>query len=216
MPRSDGLVDIAARAVTIAAVGTVIGLVDSSIRGPVKTKLDAPPPLDLPSGGGPVAPVQPPSTPSDGPTPPTPGHPTPAQPTPAQQSPAPAQATPSETPAHAALPAGHITVAQAKSLFDRQGQFVDSRKREDYEAGHVKGAMRMELADFKEGIPAVVEFMVKDKEVIVYCIGGHCDESEAVGKQLNLLGFTKVYILHDGFPGWRDAGHPVETGPGQW
>jgi rhodanese-related sulfurtransferase len=209
MRPSESLVNILVRAVTIVAAGGTIGLVDSSIRGPVKTKLDAPPPLETPSGGGVSSPGKPPDPKG------APAGVVPVAPavTPATQGGTPAP-TPAPTPA-SAMPEGHITVAQARSLFDKQAAFVDARKQEDYEAGHVQGATKMELSDFKEGIPPAIEFMVKDAPVVVYCVGGHCDESEAVGKQLNLLGFTKVYIMHDGFPGWKEAGHPVETGPGQ-
>lgn len=207
MPPSESFVNIALRAVTIAALGVVIGLADSMIRGPVMTKLAAPPPLTNVSGGG--APSPTPNAPA-----PAPGTTTPPPPDTHAAAPSQGASTPASEPA--ALPEGHISVADAKRLYDQQAAFVDSRKREDYEAGHVANAIRMELSDFKEGVPAPIEFMDKSKEVVVYCIGGHCDESEAVGKQLNLLGFTKVYVMHDGFPGWKDAGHPVETGPGQW
>ncbi len=221
MPRSDSLIGITLRAVTIAALGVVIGLVDSSIRGPVKTKLDAPPPLPTPTGTGPGGGA--PSQPTNPPTAPAPGDTTPTKPAPAgtdDPNTAPPAAPTAQTPPapsdQADWPQGHITVAQAKAEFDKQGQFVDSRKKEEYEAGHVQGAIRMELSDFKDAIPPSIEFLDKSKSVIVYCVGGHCDESEAVGKQLNLLGFKNVYVMHDGFPGWKSAGHPVETGPGQW
>jgi len=203
MSRSESLINIAVRAVTIAALGGMIGLVDSMRRGPVRTKLDTPASLGTPSGAG----VSGAPTSTHTSTPAT---------TPGATPGAPGDAAPSPPTSTSTLPDGHITVARARELFDQQAHFIDSRKREEYEAGHVQGAIRMELADFKDAIPPPIEFMVKGTPVVVYCVGGDCDESEAVGKQLNILGFTSVVVMHDGFPGWKQAGHPVETGPGQW
>ena len=181
---------------------------------PVKTDREAPPELPpIPAGGTQATntrPAQPSST----------------QPAPVQ-SPTPEIASPT-IPAASSTPAtapfkfstkedlkekkGHITVEEAKGLFDASAIFIDSRKPEPFAAGHVKDAYRLELADFRDGDPALLGLIPRDSYVVVYCSGGHCDESEAVAQMMDASGYKKVYVMHDGFPGWQAAGHPVATG----
>jgi rhodanese-related sulfurtransferase len=113
------------------------------------------------------------------------------------------------------LPQGHITVAQARALFDQNAFFVDARRKEVYAEGHIAGAFRADMESFKTSTPQWVSGLPKDMKLVVYCNGGDCDESEHVAQMLNASGFSAVYIIHDGFPGWKTAGHPIETGEGQ-
>lgn len=113
------------------------------------------------------------------------------------------------------MPEGHITIEQASALYDQQAFFVDARRKEVYVEGHVAGAFRADMASFRDSTPPWVTGLPKDMLMVVYCNGGDCDESEHVAQLLNGSGFTAVYIMHDGFPGWKAAGLPVETGEGQ-
>ncbi|MCC6322193.1 MAG: hypothetical protein IT438_12240 [Phycisphaerales bacterium] len=110
------------------------------------------------------------------------------------------------------LPAGHITVEDARKLFDAGATFVDSRKAEEYSIGHVENALRMDTHMFKDGDPPKLALIPREALVVVYCNGGHCDESENLARLLDGSGYKKVYVLHDGFPGWQAAGHPSATG----
>lgn len=121
---------------------------------------------------------------------------------------------PSPTPA-GELPKGHITIEQAAALYDQQAFFVDARRKEVYVEGHVANAFRADMASFKDSTPGWVSALPKDMLLVVYCNGGDCDESEHVAQLLNASGFSAVYIMHDGYPGWKAAGLPVETGEGQ-
>ena len=55
----------------------------------------------------------------------------------------------------------------------------------------------------------------RDATLVVYCNGGNCDESEQVAKLINGSGYQKVYVMHDGIPGWQAMGYPSEEGEGQ-
>ena len=179
------------QALILVTVGLMFGVADAVIRRDrVNLHLTAPPP----------PPPQPP---------PKPDHPPVADSHPTGGGEAPKPTPPEE------LPTGHITLAQAKVFFDQGVTFVDARKSEVYVQGHVKGAIRLDLASFAQGDPPLLGlFPTRPSPVIVYCSGGHCDESEQVAKMLNGSGYTAVYVMHDGFPGWKDAGYPVETGDG--
>ncbi|MFN7020198.1 MAG: rhodanese-like domain-containing protein [Phycisphaerales bacterium] len=212
----------------IVAVGGIIGLADAFVFRPVNLAARTAPPsideLPLPTADGsarpraaepekPPAPAGSPTTEIVPPSPP-PATTAPIQPVPAAAepaSPAPAAGfafTPKEK-----LPLGHITIDDARRLFDAGAAFVDSRKAEDYAAGHVRDAFRIDTYMFKDGDPPKLQLIARDSFVVVYCNGGNCDESDNLARLLDGSGYKKVYVMHDGFPGWRAAGHPTGTGP---
>ena len=125
---------------------------------------------------------------------------------------APVGTTPIKPTPKGELPAGQITIDEARNLYDQQATFVDARKIDPYKLGHVKGAWRIELADFSAGDPPILAMFARDSVIVVYCSGGHCDESEAVARMLTGSGYRKVYVMHDGIPVWTDLGHPVVKG----
>lgn len=113
------------------------------------------------------------------------------------------------------LPPGQITVAEAKQVFDSgQAGFIDTRAKDKFEEGHIPGAVRLDLESFAEGVPVKLGlFPDRNQTLILYCAGGHCDESERVAERLDGFGYTTVFIIHDGFPGWQAMGYEVEIGP---
>lgn len=211
----------------IIAIGVVLGVADAVIR-PINLKpRTAPPPLppmnvEPASGATPAAGTSE-AAPSDEAASPASEQP------PVQPATQPAQtAAPAAAPAAAAstgftptpkdkLPVGHITIDEAFALYQR-GQtdmntyFIDSRKMEDYVKGHVPGAIRIDTAMFQLKEPDELGLIPRTGYVVVYCNGGHCDESENVAKRLDGSGYKFVYVLHDGLPGWKALGHPVQVG----
>lgn len=209
----------------IVGAGAVFGYIDHQ-RRPVMVNTPEIPalpvkPITTPAPDNSVAPVAPvsPVAPTETPaTTATPGN------TPASASQTPSSETPVESTAVA--PAGeqidpelakqgHITIAQAFELFNSTPPafFIDARRKDVYEAGHVRDAFRLPLEAFKGREPAHLQVMPREEIYIVYCEGGNCDESVAVQKQLLLSGYQKVYVMHAGYPAWQAAGHPTQTGP---
>lgn len=84
---------------------------------------------------------------------------------------------------------------------------VDLRPAEEYEAGHIAGAISIPLAELEAHLaelPAGVE-------IVAYCRGPYC----ALAPQgVALLGRAgrRARRLEDGFPEWRLAGLPIATG----
>lgn len=210
-------------ALVLLVIGGAIGVADAFIRSDkLAKKRAAPPPLaerETPAtmnGGAapantqqdrpPTTPTQPPQPQADESTPEPQSAPTPA----AAAAPA-AAFTP--TPADK-MPEGHITVDQAQRLYNEGAVFVDARKKELYIEGHVPQAFRADMASFRGREPAIVTMVPKEMVLVVYCGGGNCDESEHVAQLLDASGFKTIYIMHDGFPGWKAAGYEVETGEG--
>ncbi len=187
--------------IVIAAIGAGAGLADSA-RRPITLGRVAP--------DGPFENTTPNTAPPDvNPTMPVPVKPT-AAPTPDLK---PGDPGWTQTPKEA-LPKGQITLDDAKRLFDSSASFVDARRKEDYELGHIKGALRLNLKSFENGDPPLLAMIPRESFVVVYCSGGHCDESEHVAEFLSNSGYKKVYVIHDGYPGWNAMHWPVELGEG--
>ncbi len=120
----------------------------------------------------------------------------------------------SAVPALAASPteiAGAVTVTvdEAAELFDAGVVFVDVRKRSDFEAGSVPGAVHLDLkSDFSED--TLSGAVAKDARVVIYCNGVECMRSSKACAKAVDWGFKSVFYLRDGYPAWEAAGLPIQ------
>ena len=99
-------------------------------------------------------------------------------------------------------------VAKVEELI-KSGKYtvIDVRTREEYDAGHIQGALNFDYYndDFEEKIEA--ELKDKDKPYIVYCRSGM--RSLYSAEILEELGYTNVTNMKGGFLAWQSAGKPV-------
>ena len=103
------------------------------------------------------------------------------------------------------------TVDQARELYDSGGYiFVDARSPEDYEEGHIKGAVSLPVGQFEEKIAAFMERYPPEASIVTYCSGRTCEDSHHLAELLLEFGYDKVNVFIDGFPGWEAEGHPIE------
>jgi len=82
---------------------------------------------------------------------------------------------------------------------------LDVRPQEEYEAGHVPGAVNVPLAKLEQ----YLEKLSPEQEVVAYCRGPHCILAFDAVATLRARGF-KAKRLQDGFPEWQSAGLPIE------
>lgn len=99
-------------------------------------------------------------------------------------------------------------VAKVEELI-KSGKYtvIDVRTKEEYDAGHIQGALNFDYYndDFEERIEA--EFKDKNKPYIVYCRSGM--RSLYSAEILEELGYTDVTNMKGGFLAWQSAGIPV-------
>ena len=91
--------------------------------------------------------------------------------------------------------------------------FVDARPREDFEAGHVAGALSvpMETGVLPSGAVAMLR---SSQTVIAYCdTSGECAGSTRLASLLHQAGLGDVRVLRGGIPAWLDNEFPAEAGP---
>ena len=102
-------------------------------------------------------------------------------------------------------------VALAKKLYDSQKFiFVDARSRDDYDEGHISGAVSLPVGQFDEKIEAFLEQYPPEKAIVTYCSGRTCEDSHKLAQLLLAFGYTEINVFIDGFPGWEAEGHPIE------
>ena len=85
---------------------------------------------------------------------------------------------------------------------------IDVRPKEEFDAGHLPGAVNIPLDDLNQrwqSLPA-------DNEVVAYCRGPYCLLAFEAVERLRERGFS-ARRLQDGFPEWKLAGRPVERTP---
>jgi rhodanese-related sulfurtransferase len=84
---------------------------------------------------------------------------------------------------------------------------IDVRPAEEYEAGHVAGAISVPLDELKGRLAEIP----CDAEVVAYCRGPFCVLAPQALEVLLEAGI-RARRLDGGLPEWRAAGHPVEVG----
>ena len=103
------------------------------------------------------------------------------------------------------------SVARAKEIFDNGNVlFVDARSQDNYEDGHIPGAVSLPVGQFDEQIESFLYQNSPDRRIVTYCSGRTCEDSHNLARLLTDVGFTHVSIFIDGFPGWEAQGFPIE------
>ena len=103
------------------------------------------------------------------------------------------------------------SVARAKEIFDTGNVlFVDARSQDNYEDGHIPGAVSLPVGLFDEQIESFLDRHSPDTRIVTYCSGRTCEDSHNLARLLSDVGFTQVSVFIDGFPGWEAQGFPIE------
>ena len=84
---------------------------------------------------------------------------------------------------------------------------LDTRPPNEYEAGHIAGAISVPVAELRRRLKE----LPKAKEYVAYCRGPYCVYADQAVELLQAKG-RRARRLLEGFPEWRAAGLPVETG----
>ncbi|MBZ0145675.1 MAG: metalloregulator ArsR/SmtB family transcription factor [Rhodocyclaceae bacterium] len=89
----------------------------------------------------------------------------------------------------------------------RRGEAVviDVRPEEEYEAGHIAGAINVPI----ESLPRFLKKLPKEQDVVAYCRGPYCLLAFEAVEKLRKKGF-RARRLEDGFPEWQAERLPVE------
>ena len=92
--------------------------------------------------------------------------------------------------------------------------FVDARNEEQYREGHIPGAYEFDPYRPEKYFAGVLPLCQSAEQIVVYCNGGDCDDSESAAITLRDVGIAngKLLVYAGGIADWAAAGQPVETG----
>ncbi len=98
-----------------------------------------------------------------------------------------------------------VKVAEAFDLIkeDKEIYILDVRTRGEYMKGHLRGAKNIPLNDIEKRIGKVP----MGKKVLVYCQTG--SRSVRAIRRLEVAGYPSLFHMHEGYRGWKKAGHPT-------
>ena len=101
-----------------------------------------------------------------------------------------------------------ITQTELRKLVrDGDVTVIDVRPADEYEAGHIPGAVSIPLPELKRRLRE----LPKRREVIAYCRGPYCVFALEAVTLLRKHGY-QARRSEEGLPGWRDAGLPIAVG----
>jgi rhodanese-related sulfurtransferase len=92
--------------------------------------------------------------------------------------------------------------------------FIDARDEPHYLEGHIPGAHEFDPYRPEKYFTDVLPLCQSAAQIIVYCNGGDCDDSEAAAILLRDVGIpnSKIFVFGGGFGWWKTNGLPVESG----
>ena len=106
-----------------------------------------------------------------------------------------------------------ITSEDAMQLWHEKAIFLDARRTDVYQAGHIKGARSMPVweADIDDRVREFFnEVTDQQQPIVIYCSGGNCEDSHMLAEKLWGAGFENLLVYKDGFPAWQKMSGAVE------
>ena len=107
---------------------------------------------------------------------------------------------------------GEVSTGELRQILaDRSATVIDTRTREEFDAGHIPGARHID-APPSERIKAVERLVNGNKSaaLILYCNGPFCQASRRFADELVAANFNNVRRYQLGIPIWRALGGPTE------
>jgi rhodanese-related sulfurtransferase len=109
---------------------------------------------------------------------------------------------------------------QAEKLFhdprarDQRIVFIDARDEDHYKDGHIPGAFALAPYHPDRQLETVLPVCVEAEQVVVYCTGGDCEDSDTDAILLRDAGVPnqRIFVYGGGFTEWSDFHLPLETG----
>jgi rhodanese-related sulfurtransferase len=92
--------------------------------------------------------------------------------------------------------------------------FIDARRSDQYEQGHIEKAISIPVweSDADRRISALTaRGLQPDAPIVVYCSGGMCEDAVHLAQKL-AMSFYNIYLYKDGFPDWSRRNWPVTRG----
>lgn len=87
---------------------------------------------------------------------------------------------------------------------------LDARMVENFEHGHIPGAVSLPISRFDEFFPRQQERLRAARMLIVYCSGWTCPDSHELALRLFQKGLKVLFLYKGGMEDWLEKGNAVE------
>jgi rhodanese-related sulfurtransferase len=106
-----------------------------------------------------------------------------------------------------------VSLDEFREMVDGGMPILDARTAEEYESGHIPGAILCDYFEMGYYFESVLPMLSPEDRIGIYCTGPTCDDSEMLARELYALGYTKLCVYRGGIEKWLEAGLPIEHGP---
>lgn len=107
--------------------------------------------------------------------------------------------------------ASFIDLAKAREKLDNgRAIFIDVRRREAYDKGHIPGAINLNVSEFSAGRPEMLDFLPEEGELIVYSDNKDWQSAGEIVRLLETYNYKNIKQLKEGWEGWCRKSYPVE------
>jgi rhodanese-related sulfurtransferase len=105
--------------------------------------------------------------------------------------------------------AENISRGQLEAMIDRGDDFVlvEALSQKHYESSHLPGAINLPYEFIDEAEKVLPD---KGAEIVVYCMNPECVASAEEARELEEMGYTRVFHYAAGKQDWIRAGLPIE------
>lgn len=84
--------------------------------------------------------------------------------------------------------------------------YVDCREPNEYNLGHLPGAVFIPRGNLETKIEAAIP---RNRKIVIYCATGN--RSALAADTMQQMGYTDVASMSDGIRGWANAGGEIES-----
>ncbi|MEW5924375.1 MAG: rhodanese-like domain-containing protein [Candidatus Zixiibacteriota bacterium] len=105
-----------------------------------------------------------------------------------------------------------VSLDEAAARYQSPGTlFIDARDTEDYAVAHIRNAINIPydyIDDFRDQLMSIP----LKQELVIYCSGTECELSLFLGREMQDIGYQKIFIFYGGWREWERAGLPMDKG----
>ena len=95
-------------------------------------------------------------------------------------------------------------------LKNKEAIFLDVRYEDEYQGGHIPGAILIPTNASLDKKVQIVETIAKEQLIVVYCENNQWRSARNFAGFLIHFGFKRVLLFDGGLEEWNNAGFPVE------
>ena len=91
----------------------------------------------------------------------------------------------------------------SRLLKNNEAIFIDARIPEEFQSGHISGALNISVKWPRSKKMEVLTSVTKEENIVVYCENSECSSAERLAGELKFLGYQHVVVFDGGWELWQ-------------